>query len=68
MKMCDAWCWFCHTWIFSLGIEALILGLFLVVGAVVNALVCRIWGEADEEGTTVERSMTMDKNTISKAA
>ena len=25
MKMCDAWCWFCHTWIFSLGIEALIL-------------------------------------------
>jgi hypothetical protein len=45
--MCGAW--LCHTRIFSLGVELLILSILVGFGAVVNALVCRIWGEAGEE-------------------
>jgi len=54
--MCGAWV--CHSWIFSLGIELLILSFLACLGAVLNALVCRIWGEAGEVAVRSDRSMT----------
>jgi hypothetical protein len=44
--MCSAW--LCHTRIFSFGVELLIFSILMGFGGIVNALVCRIWGEADE--------------------
>ena len=53
--MCAAW--LCHSWFYSLGIELLILSLLAGLGTVLNALMCRIWGEAGEEAATIDRSM-----------
>ena len=64
--MCGAW--LCHSWIFGLGIELLIISLLVGFGAVVNALMCRIWAEAGEEAITADRSMTAEEHTISRAA
>jgi hypothetical protein len=59
---------FCHSWIFGLGVELLILSILAGFGAVVNVLVCRIWGEVGEEATTAERSITEGEHTIKKVA
>jgi len=64
--MCGAW--LCHTWIFSLGTELLILSLLAGLGAVLNVLMRRIWGEADEEAATADRNMTAEEPTNSRAA
>ena len=64
--MCGAW--LCHTWIFSLGTELLILSLLAGLGAVLNVLMHRIWGEADEEAATANRNMTSEEPTNSRAA
>ena len=48
--MCGAW--LCHTWIFSLGIELLILSVLVGLGAFPNALMCRIWEETGEVALT----------------
>lgn len=64
--MCGVW--LCHTWIFSFGIELLILSLLTGLGAVLNALMCRIWGEADQDAAIADRSMTAEKPKISRAA
>ncbi len=64
--MCGAW--LCHTWIFSLGTELLILSLLAGLGAVLNVLMRRIWGEADEEAATGDRGMTAEEPTNSRAA
>ena len=45
--MCGAW--LCHSWIFSLGSELFIVSLLAGMGAVLNVMMCRIWGEAEEE-------------------
>ena len=64
--MCGGW--LCHSWIFGFGIELLILSLLVGLGAFVNALMCRIWGEASEEISTVDRSTTTENHTINRAA
>jgi len=64
--MCGAW--LCHTWIFSLGIELLILSLLAGLGAVLNAVICRIWGEGDQGAAIDDRSMTAEESTNSRAA
>ena len=51
--MCGAW--LCHSWIFGLGIELLILSVLVGLGAFLNALMCRIWGETGEEAVTADR-------------
>jgi hypothetical protein len=38
--MCGAW--LCHSWIFGLGIELLILSVLVSLGAFLNALMGRI--------------------------
>ena len=57
----------CHTWIFSFGIELLIFGFHLGLAAVVVLLVCRVWGEPDEEAATVGR-MPTEEHTKRRAA
>ena len=64
--MCGAW--LCHTWIFSLGIELLILSFLACLGAVLNALMCWIWGEAGEEAVRADRSMTAQEPMSRSAA
>jgi len=64
--MCGAW--LCHTWIFSLGIELLILSLLVGLGVVLNAMLCRIWREADQAAATDDRSITAEESTNSRAA
>jgi len=64
--MCSAW--WCHSWIFGLGIELLILSILVGLGAFLNALMCRIWGEIGEEAVTTDRSMTAETPPISRAA
>jgi Na+-transporting methylmalonyl-CoA/oxaloacetate decarboxylase gamma subunit len=64
--MCGAW--LCHSWIFGLGIELLILCLLVGFGAFVNALIGRIWGETGEETLTTDRSPTAEEQTINRAA
>jgi len=51
--MCGAW--LCHSWIFGLEIELLILSILMGLGAFLNALMCRIWGETGEEAVTADR-------------
>jgi hypothetical protein len=64
--MCGAW--LCRSWIFSFGVEVLILGLLVGFGTFVNALLCRIWGVSSEEASTADESMTAEEHPISKAA
>ena len=64
--MCAAW--LCHSWIFSLGIELSVLGLLAGMGAVLNAFMCRIWGEAGEEAATADRNMKAEEPTNRRAA
>jgi hypothetical protein len=64
--MCAAW--LCHSWFFSLGIELLIVSFLAGLGAVLHALMCWIWGDADEEVATVDRSMTAQEPTNRRAA
>jgi hypothetical protein len=64
--MCAAW--LCHSWFFSLGIELLIVSLLAGLGAVLNAMMCRIWREAGEEAATADRSMTAEEPRNSRAA
>ena len=58
----------CHSWILGLGIELLILSILVGLGAFLNALMCRIWGETGEEAVTADRTMTAEAPTISRAA
>lgn len=58
----------CHSFIFGLGTELFILSLLVGLGAVFNALVCRIWGEADEEAAIADRRMTAQGITNRRAA
>ena len=37
-------------------------------GAVVNALMCRIWAEAGEETATADRGMTPEEHTVTRVA
>jgi Na+-transporting methylmalonyl-CoA/oxaloacetate decarboxylase gamma subunit len=60
--------WWCHSWIFGFGVELLIFSLLVGFGAFVSALVCRIWGDANEEASTANRSTTAEEHTIDKAA
>ena len=64
--MCGAW--LCHSWIFGLGIELLQLSVLVGLGAFLNALMCRIWGETGEEALIADRSMTAEAPRISRAA
>jgi hypothetical protein len=64
--MCAAW--LCHSWFFSLGSELLILSLLAGMGAVLNVLMCRIWGEAGEEAATADGSMKAQELTNRRAA
>ena len=64
--MCGAW--WCHSVIFGLGTELLIFSLLVGLGAVLNALICRIWGETGEEVATADRSMTAEEPPTHRAA
>ena len=64
--MCAAWR--CHSWIFSLGSELFLFSLLTGFGALVNAPVCRIWGEAGEEAALAVRGSTAKESPIYKAA
>jgi len=64
--MCRAW--LCHSWIFSFGIELLILSLLVTFGGVVNALMGRIWGESAEDSATAARSRTAKEPPMRRAA
>ena len=56
------------SWMFSLRSELFIFSLLTSFGAVVNALMCRIWAEAGEETATADRGMTPEEHTITRAA
>ena len=60
--------WHCDSWIVSLGSELYIFSLLTGFGALVNALMYRIWAEAGEDAVTAVRGRTTKKPPIYKAA
>jgi hypothetical protein len=61
--------WNCHSWIFSLASELLILSLLMGCGTLVNGLACRIWGDVREEDSpTIANDRTAKQPPMVKAA
>ena len=60
--------WLCDSWIFSLGSELFIFSLLTGFGAVVNALMRRIWRDAGQEAATAVRGRTTKEPPIYKTA
>ena len=58
----------CDNPIFSLVVEFLNLCLIAGLGAFLNAVLCRIWGEAGEDLAPADRSMTAQEPMTRRAA
>ena len=59
---------FFDTWIFSVVAMLFMLSILTGIGAVVNLLISRIWGEERDDAATARMSRTAKEPPIRKAA
>ncbi len=60
--------WDFSSWIASLGVVLFMLGFLTGFGAIVNALMSRIWGDERDVAATPHLSSTAKEHPIRKAA
>lgn len=60
--------WDFNSWIASLGVVLVMLGFLTGLGVLVNALICRIWGEERDVAATPHVSRAAKEPPNRKAA